>query len=418
MTAQGDAPGKQFSDAQRIIGDFPLDEFLDHFFQKRPLFLPGALAGFQSPVDANTLAGLSLEEEVESRLVEHTRAPQKGSTEQPWTLKEGPFEEGLFESLAEKDWTLLVQDVDKLLPEVHALLSLVSFLPRWSIDDIMISFAAPGGSVGPHTDRYDVFLLQAHGTRTWEINTRNVDEILRSDTPLKVLKHFEPEQTYTAQPGDVLYLPAGVAHFGVAVDECMTYSFGFRAPSEERVLAAILEEIYARKGERLFRGGSPVYSTAHSQLSSELFQQFDELLQSLTTDSDPHVRHAALGRFLSEPKSHLLNHAPECRVLPAELKRAISSGSNLVRDLASRFLFSATGPKVTLFVNGTDHSLDGFDRPEALAQNLCEDQELGTHNLMPWVTSASNEPLWKLLAHLVEEGALLLKSEEERLASD
>jgi 50S ribosomal protein L16 3-hydroxylase len=414
LTAQRHSPQKGFSGEDRIIGDFPLDEFLRDFFQKKPLFLPGALAGFRSPVDAETLAGLTLEEEVESRLVEHTRAPKAGSKKRPWTLKEGPFEERLFENLAKADWTLLVQDVDKLLPEVHALLSLVSFLPRWSIDDIMISYAAPGGSVGPHTDRYDVFLLQAQGSRTWEINTGIIDESLRSDTPLKVLKHFEAEQRYTAHPGDVLYLPAGVAHFGVAVDECMTYSFGFRAPSEERVLATILSEIYARKGERLFRQGAPSASTAHSELSSDLFQQFDKLLTSFATDSDPQLRHAALGRFLSEPKNHLLGDAPECGVSSEEIKRAIFDGSTLVRDLTSRFLFSTTGPKnATLFLNGIDHSLDGFAHAAALARVLCENQELNADNLNPWTTEASAHLLWEILASLLDDGALRLHREPE-----
>src|SRR5690606_5374232 len=140
--------------------------------QRKPLLVRQAFTDFESPISPDELAGLSLEEEVESRLIiEHG--------ERPWELRRGPFEESLFSQLPERDWTLLVQAVDQFVPEVAELLEPFPFLPSWRIDDLMISFAAPGGGVGPHYDNSDVFLLQAHGHRRWRIG-----QFCDSDSPL------------------------------------------------------------------------------------------------------------------------------------------------------------------------------------------------------------------------------------------
>ena len=159
---------------------------------------------------------------MESRLVEFQGAD--------WSLKHGPFTENDFLTLPERD--MLVQGVDLWVPEVQELLAQFTFLPPWRLDDVMISFACPGGSVGPHFDQYDVFLLQVEGQRRWQIGPEcSRETALRDDSPLRILKEFNVREEWLLEPGDMLYLPPGVAHWGVAETECLTYSIGFRSPA-------------------------------------------------------------------------------------------------------------------------------------------------------------------------------------------
>ena len=167
-----------------------------------------------------------------------------------WTLRSGPFAEAEFPKLPDHDWTLLVQDVDKWDADVRALLERFDFLPRWRIDDVMISFAAPGGSVGAHVDQYDVFLLQGQGQRHWQISTDpDAPTAFRDDVELKLLREFKPTHQWTLDPGDMLYLPPGVPHHGVAVDACLTYSIGMRAPSQAELLVDFAEHLAEQAGD-------------------------------------------------------------------------------------------------------------------------------------------------------------------------
>ena len=193
------------------------EEFLRDYWQKRPLLIRNAFPGFESPIAPEDLAGLACEDGVLARIVAHERAKDK------WMLRHGPFPEEMFPELPDHDWTLLVQDVDKWDADIAALLPHFDFLPRWRIDDVMVSFAAPGGSVGAHVDQYDVFLLQAQGHRRWQIDDRPDPPVhYRLDTELRLLQRFEPTHEWVLGPGDMLYLPPGVPHHGVAEDACLT----------------------------------------------------------------------------------------------------------------------------------------------------------------------------------------------------
>lgn len=197
------------------------EAFLADHWQREPLFIPGAVEGFTPPISADELAGLALEDGIESRIVAGT-----GSN---WDLTHGPFQADDFNR--EGPWTLLVQSVDHYLPEVAELRRLVNFLPQWRIDDVMVSYATDGGSVGPHYDNYDVFLLQGEGQRLWRLGQRcNESSPLLAHPDLRVLETFEQHSQYLLSPGDILYVPPGVAHWGIAVGECTTFSIGFRAP--------------------------------------------------------------------------------------------------------------------------------------------------------------------------------------------
>lgn len=217
------------------LGGLAPQQFLQQYWQKKPLLIRAAGADLSHSLSAEELAGLACEDNVESRLV------LERSGQQPWEVRHGPFTEADFASLPESHWTLLVQDVDKHLPQLGApLVNAFRFIPDWRVDDLMISFAADGGSVGPHVDAYDVFLLQAHGRRRWAIGGPAEGPWIE-DIELRILSDFRPDQEWILEPGDMLYLPPGVAHHGVALGDSMTYSIGFRAPSDYDLIQAYLE---------------------------------------------------------------------------------------------------------------------------------------------------------------------------------
>jgi 50S ribosomal protein L16 3-hydroxylase len=217
-----------------ILGAISREQFLAEYWQKKPLLVRNAIANFEPPIDANELAGMALEEEVESRIV----------IEQDWQLQCGPFSEETFAKLPAEKWTLLVQAVDLWVPEVAEILSKFDFLPKWRIDDIMVSYAADGGSVGPHFDYYDVFLLQGAGKRRWQIGGPcDADCPLVANTELKILQDFDAVDEWVLEPGDMLYLPPKIAHHGVAIGECTTFSVGFRAPAVSEMLDDLATEL-------------------------------------------------------------------------------------------------------------------------------------------------------------------------------
>jgi 50S ribosomal protein L16 3-hydroxylase len=201
------------------------------FWQRRPLLVRGAFPDLRPPVDRETLFGLAARDDVESRLVTRFRGR--------WTLRHGPLP--ALPSTRRPGWTLLVQGVDLLDVSAHVLLRRFRFVPDARLDDLMVSYATDGGGVGPHVDSYDVFLLQASGHRRWRIS-QQPDMALEPGAPLRLLSDFRAEQEWLLEPGDMLYLPPGVAHEGTAVGECLTYSIGFRAPTYQELLAPWLDE--------------------------------------------------------------------------------------------------------------------------------------------------------------------------------
>jgi 50S ribosomal protein L16 3-hydroxylase len=209
------------------LGAHPVAWFMRNIWQRRPLLIRQALHGFRAPVTREQLLALAGSDEVESRLVSAFRGR--------WQLAHGPFEREALPSTRRRHWTLLVQGLDLHEPEAQALRQRFRFISDARLDDLMASYATDGGGVGPHVDSYDVFLIQAHGRRRWRIS-RQRDLALVPGLPLQVLARFRPTTEWTLEPGDVLYLPPGVAHEGVALGECITLSVGFRAPAWQELV--------------------------------------------------------------------------------------------------------------------------------------------------------------------------------------
>jgi 50S ribosomal protein L16 3-hydroxylase len=225
-----DLPFEILATARHRLG-MPPARFLRNYWQKRPLLIRNAFPGFRPPLSPDELAGLACTEGALARIVSHDAIRDR------WTLRNGPFDDATFASLPKSHWTLLVQDVDKWDADTAALLAPFGFIPSWRVDDVMISYAVNGGGVGAHVDQYDVFLLQGLGQRRWSIDTRaNPSTAFREDVELKLLREFHPTHTWTLDPGDMLYLPPGVPHDGVAAGDCMTFSIGMRAPAAGELL--------------------------------------------------------------------------------------------------------------------------------------------------------------------------------------
>ncbi|MHC2144680.1 ribosomal protein uL16 3-hydroxylase [Pseudomonas sp. 210_17 TE3656] len=376
----------------QLLGGLTAREFMRDYWQKKPLLVRQAFTDFESPIDADELAGLALEEEVESRLViEHG--------ERPWEMRRGPFEEDTFSTLPERDWTLLVQAVDQFVPEVHELLEHFRFLPSWRIDDVMISFAAPGGSVGPHFDNYDVFLLQGQGKRNWKIGQMcDSDSPLLEHADLRILAEFEQSEEWTLEPGDMLYLPPRLAHYGIAEDDCLTYSVGFRAPSAAEVLTHFTDFLSQ------FLPDEERYTDADAQPVSDPHQiQHDALgrLKNLLTEhmGDERLLLTWFGQFMTEPRyPELVSGEP---LDEAELIESLAQGAILIRNPSARLAWSEVDDNLLLFASGQSRLLPGELRE--LLKLICAADALHIENLEQWL---ENDQGITLICELVKQGSL------------
>lgn len=376
----------------QLLGGLTAREFLRDYWQKKPLLVRQAIPDFESPISPDELAGLALEEEVESRLViEHG--------ERPWELQRGPFNEDTFQDLPERDWTLLVQAVDQFVPEVAELLEDFKFLPKWRIDDLMISFAAPGGGVGPHFDNYDVFLLQAHGHRRWQVGQMcDSDSPLLPHADLKILAQFEPTDEWVLAPGDMLYLPPRLAHCGTAEDECMTYSVGFRAPSAAEVLTHFTDFL----GQ--FLPDEERYSDADIQPSEDPNQIQRDALERLKALLNEHMSDERLlmtwfGQFMTEPKYPELVAGIE--IEEEDFLGALEDGAILIRNPSARMAWSEVGEDLVLFASGQSRLVSA--RLRELLKLICSADALHVENLGAWLADDEGRTL---LWELVKQGSL------------
>jgi 50S ribosomal protein L16 3-hydroxylase len=376
----------------QLLGGLTAREFLRDYWQQKPLLIRQAIPGFESPISPDELAGLSLEEEVESRVVlEHG--------ERPWEMRRGPFAEDTYQNLPERDWTLLVQAVDQFVPEVAELLEHFRFLPSWRIDDVMISYAAPGGGVGPHFDNYDVFLLQGHGRRRWKIGQMcDAESPLLPHADLRILADFQQTDEWVLEPGDMLYLPPRLAHFGVAEDDCMTYSVGFRAPSAAEVLTHFTDFLaqFLPDEERYSDAG-----TAPASDPNEIQRDALDRLKALLSEhmSDERLLLTWFGQFMTEPRYPELVAGSD--VEEEDLLGAIEDGAVLVRNPSARLAWSEVDIGLVLFASGQSRLLPSSLRE--LLKLICAAEALHFDNLGQWL---GDEDGRKLLLELVKQGSL------------
>ena len=338
-----------------LLGGITAAQFMRRHWQKKPLLVRQAIAGFQPPVPRTELFALAAQEGVESRLVQQLDGDV-------WKLQSGPLARRALPPLARRQWTLLVQGMDLHDERVHALLQQFRFVPDARLDDLMVSYASDGGGVGPHFDSYDVFLLQAHGRRRWRIG-RQKDLSLRSDVPMKILAHFEPEEEYLLEPGDMLYLPPRWAHDGVAEGECMTYSVGFRVPERtdlaQELLVRLADEDDAEgSGALLYRDPQQPAVEQPAQIPAALHTFARAALERAL--AQPRAVERALGEYLTEPKSNVWFEPEPDGGLMEQLRL----------DRRTRMLYDADH----IFINGESYRAGGRDA--VLMRQLADQRHL------------------------------------------
>ncbi|MEK7991069.1 MAG: cupin domain-containing protein [Thiotrichaceae bacterium] len=369
-------------------------EFLQHYWQKKPLLIRQAIPNFSSPIAPDELAGLACEPDIESRLI------REKDGDKAWTLRYGPFNEQDFEKLPESHWTLLVQEANKHVPDIEDILDKFDFLPSWRIDDLMISYAAPQGSVGAHTDSYDVFLLQAFGQRRWQISQQNGE--LLPDLELSILKEFTAEESWILEPGDMLYLPPNLAHHGVALDECMTFSIGFLAPTHNEMLQDFVDyNLNKMDSEQRYTDPELQLPKNTAEISSDALQKIQQIIHNLPKDN--HNINQWFGCFISESRAGTNYEQPELAYGKKEWLSTFQQADYLRR--IAKFLFTNESEGMTLFIEG--RAIPISESNQAVIPMLSSQREFTYAELKSYL----NDELVDLLVELTNLGFLYFYDE-------
>ncbi|WP_417349676.1 JmjC domain-containing protein [Ferrimonas sp.] len=341
-------------------------EFLRHHWQKKPLFIKGAFADFLDPIEPDELAGLATEESVSSRLV----IQQEGQ----WRSESGPVTD--FEPLGDCGWQLLVQAVNHLEPAASELAACFRFLPDWRFDDLMASFAAPGGGVGPHIDNYDVFIIQGQGQRRWQVGDRGEHKPRKGSGALALVEDFEPLLDVEMAPGDLLYIPPGYPHCGQTLTPSLSYSVGFRAPSQQELLCQLADQLQdTNQGQQRFTSDSEPRQA--SLISADHQQGLLSLMAKLI--SDPTTLRPMLGTLLSQNRFELDPLPPQTPLELPQLIDALDQGVEIVRIGGLKVVHLEGDRPGSLYLDGHHWLLN----TQALALPLREQARLGSGTLSP-----------------------------------
>jgi len=340
-----------------LLGGLSPQAFMRRIWQRQPLLVRQAWPGVQPPLSRPELFALAAREGVESRLVSREartgRAGRAGASGDAWRVQHGPFARRSLPALARPGWTLLVQGLDLHVGAAHEILAPFRFVPAARLDDLMVSWASPGGGVGPHADSYDVFLLQVRGRRRWRIAPPEPSAAFVEGLPVKILRRFEPEHDWVLEPGDMLYLPPLWGHDGVAEGgDCMTCSVGFRAPSGPELAREMLQRLADEVGDEAQEGTAPLYAdasqpaTANPGAVPSALQRFAAraVAQALR---DPLAVPRTLGETLTEPKPQVW----------FEGGRALPGGAGVRLDVRTRMLYDDRH----IFINGESYRAAGRD---------------------------------------------------------
>jgi 50S ribosomal protein L16 3-hydroxylase len=375
------------------LGQLSTTEFMQRYWQRKPLLVRDALPGFSAPVSTAAILAQTRNDAAPSRLIQ--KKLSKKAINDQWIVTQGPLER--IPSLKTKNWTVLLQGANTIWPELADIMNQFRFIGDARLDDLMVSVASDGGGVGPHLDSYDVFLLQATGQRHWRWGKAK-DKQLQPDQPIKLLQNFSGGQSAVLGPGDMLYLPAGWAHDGVAQGECMTYSIGFRASTQREIVG----EFLARAADDISQAGRQVKDSNHSvrkqpaKIPIDIASDYDNLIRSYQPSKSQIARF--VGEHLSEPPEHVFFEQPSPLLSKAQwTKKCQRDGFKLHH--ASRALYD----KQTLFING-----DSFVGASRTLRRFFDQRDISPSQL------AANTDNWlqndiDLLYDLYSCGWILLK---------
>jgi len=315
-------------------------KFLEKYWQKKPCLFKNAFNHPPNYLSADELAGLSLDEEIESRIV------QFNSKIAQWSLEHGPFEDSRFSLLPDSDWTLLVQSIDTWCPDSRQLLNYFNFIPRWRLDDIMVSYATKGGGVGPHADNYDVFLIQGEGKRHWRVGRKGDTSKPKNIIDGMIhLEEFEAVIDEIMQPGDMLYIPPDTPHWGISVGESIGYSVGYRSIQTNQMLALVTERLAEKVDNEQFFSDAyrnkPNYS---NQFESQVVEWAQQELVKLS--KDPELLTELLARQLSLSKLGLYHKTND------DISSKIQQNSIVRLNEALTVTWRISKQKVLLYIEG------------------------------------------------------------------
>ncbi|EIW90467.1 RmlC-like domain-containing protein [Alishewanella agri BL06] len=378
---------------QLNLGELSLADFMQQYWQKQPLLIKQGFKNFQDPLSADELAGLALEDDVESRLVE--------CRDGNWQLETGPFED--FNRYGDKDWTILVQAVDHWHPPAAELIEPFRFIPNWRIDDLMVSFSTPGGGVGPHLDQYDVFIIQGEGKRHWRVGMP--DASLKQFCPHPRLLQVTP---FTAcidvimEPGDILYIPPGCPHEGISLENSLNYSVGFRAPAQKDLLTGLADYLLDNdiSGKR-FSDPDRNLTANIGAISEQDLDQVQQLLVQLVSDRD--TLPLWFGQYITQAKHELDQQEPDPHYQAEEIAEYLEEGSVLARlgGLRCCYYQATDNSDIQLFINGNNIVLPAEEL--TTTQLLCDSKRIDQQQCLHFtareerlllITDLINQGLW------------------------
>ena len=370
-----------------LLGGLTVNQFLRDYWQKKPLLIRQAMPGFDGLLGQQQLLTLACDPDAQARAVVHRRGK--------WELYNAPFEAEDFAGMEKMKWTVLLQGLNHYLPEAAELLKKFSFVPHARLDDLMVSYAPKGGGVGPHFDSYDVFLLQGAGHRRWQISQQR-DRTLIQGAPLRILQDFQVEQEWVLAPGDMLYLPTHCAHNGIAEDECMTYSIGFRTPAYQELAEQFLVYLQDRVCVDGMYADPDLKAPQHpSEISAAMLEQVTQAIDKIQWSKRDVA--AFLGSYLSEPKPHIFFDAPMRPMKRDRFVQALQT-HGVVLDLKTQMLCHGG----SVFVNGSAHRVGKTayrtlralaDKRSLPAETGLPDEVLGL--LYQWYTDGYIAPVTK-----------------------
>ncbi|MEG1155858.1 MAG: cupin domain-containing protein [Acinetobacter sp.] len=376
-----------------VLGGITAEQFLSEYWQKKPLLVRNAMPEIASLLEPNDVMELALEEHVTARLIK-----QKDRDPNQWSVKSSPLLKADFQKMP-KLWTLLVQAVDHYSFDLSALWKKFPFIPQWRRDDIMVSYAPQGGSVGKHFDFYDVFLVQGYGHRRWQLGQMcDAETAFVPGQPLKLLPEIEVNFDEVLAPGDLLYVPPGLAHYGVAEDDCLTYSFGFRMPNISDMMDRVGDKFSENETLR-----NPLLDIIRDQVgaigevsSNELEYLKEHIMQQLHNSN---VLEDAIMSLMSEPKYP--ENLPEAEEIgTGDLEEALDQGYSLMLEPASRLLYTETDGDVLFWANG-----EGVCISETFTAKL---KQLADGEALLFGEDFADEEILEDVAALLNEAVLML----------
>ncbi|MCO8091644.1 cupin domain-containing protein [Acinetobacter pseudolwoffii] len=376
-----------------VLGGITAEQFLSEYWQKKPLLIRNAMPEIANLLEPDDVMELALEEHVTARLIK-----QKDRDPNQWSVKSSPLLKADFQKMP-KLWTLLVQAVDHYSFDLSEMWKKFPFIPQWRRDDIMVSYAPQGGSVGKHFDFYDVFLVQGYGYRRWQLGQMcDAETALVPGQPLKLLPEIEVNFDEVLAPGDLLYVPPGLAHYGVAEDDCLTFSFGFRMPNVSDMMDRVGDKFSENESLR-----NPLVDIIRDQVGAigevsgnELEYLKEQIMQQLHNSN---VLEDAIMTLMSEPKYP--ENLPEAEEIgTGDLEEALDQGYSLMLEPASRLLYTEADGDVLFWANG-----EGIEISEVFSTKL---KQLADGEIILLDENFADEDILEDVAALLNDAVLML----------